>query len=233
MTEQRVTLITGSSTGIGAHLARHYLKAGHHVYGCSRHAPEWTESGYVHIAADVTSEADVVAVMDHIRQSAKRLDNLVNNAGVAAMNHALLTPVSTVKKIMDTNFLGTFLFCREAAKLMQRHQYGRIVNFVSIALPLHLEGEAVYVASKASVLALTQVLSREFAPLGITVNAVGPNPIETDLIRNVPQDKLDALIDRQAIKRLGQMKDVSNVLDFFISEHSSMITGQVVYLGGV
>jgi 3-oxoacyl-[acyl-carrier protein] reductase len=233
MNDQLVTVVSGSSKGIGAYLAQHYIQAGHLVYGLSRTAPQWQLPGYVHIIADITREADVVRAFNQIRTDRERIDNLINNAGVAAMNHALLTPVTIVEKVLDTNFIGTFLLCREAAKVMRLRKYGRIVNFVSVAVPLKLEGEAVYAASKAAVLSLTQILAREFAAFGITVNAIGPNPIETDLIRNVPREKLESLISRQAVKRFGTMVDVANVTDFFISPASEIVTGQVIYLGGV
>ncbi|MNN97790.1 3-oxoacyl-[acyl-carrier-protein] reductase FabG [compost metagenome] len=80
---------------------------------------------------------------------------------------------------------------------------------------------------------LTEVMARELAAFGITVNAVGPTPIETDLIRSVPQDKMQRLLARQAIARFGEMADVANVVDFFISDHSGFVTGQNIYLGGV
>jgi 3-oxoacyl-[acyl-carrier protein] reductase len=128
---------------------------------------------------------------------------------------------------------GTFVFCREAAKLMQKRRYGRIVNFTTVAVPLKLAGESAYAASKAAVISFTQVIAKELADFGITVNAVGPNPIATDLIAAVPKHKLDALVNAQAVKRLGVCDDVSNVIDFFIKPESGMITGQVIYLGGV
>ena len=149
------------------------------------------------------------------------------------MNHSLLTPASTVEKVMQTNLLGTFLAAREAAKLMRRDRYGRIVNFSTVAVPLNLEGEAAYVASKAAVEALTRVLAREFAEFGVTVNTIGPVPIKTDLIAGVPVDKIEALIARQPIKRYGELADVINVVDFYLREESNFVTGQCVYLGGV
>jgi 3-oxoacyl-[acyl-carrier protein] reductase len=162
-----------------------------------------------------------------------RLDILINNAGIASMNHILTTPVSTVHNIINTNIVGTFLFCREAAKLMSKEHTGRIVNFATVATPMKLEGEAIYAASKAAIVSLTQILAKELAPFGITVNAVGPTPTKTDLIRSVPKEKINDLLRQQAINRFGEFRDIANVINFFINPESDFITGQVIYLGGI
>jgi 3-oxoacyl-[acyl-carrier protein] reductase len=228
-----VTLITGTRKGIGRHLAEHYSELGHQVIGCSRQPSEWSHANYTHIQADVASESDVKSLFGAIRRGFGRVDHLLNNAGIASMNHSLLTPYATVLRVMETNLGGTFLFSREAARMMQKQRSGRIVNFTTVAVPLKLEGEAAYVASKAAVEALTMVMARELADFSITVNALGPVPIETDLIRAVPKDKIAGLIGRQAIKRFGTYDDVANVCDFFLRPQSSFITGQILYLGGV
>jgi 3-oxoacyl-[acyl-carrier protein] reductase len=228
-----VTLITGTRKGIGRFLVEHYVGQGHRVVGCSRSPIDWTLDGYSHYTANVSAEQPVKALFADLRKKYGRLDNLINNAGIASMNHALLTPLSTVTNVLQTNVTGTFLFCREAAKIMKAAHYGRIVNLTTVAVALKLEGEAVYVAPKAAVLSLTQVLAREFAPFGITVNAVGPVPTETDLIRSVPPDKIKGLLARQAIPRLGTAADVANVIDFYLKPESAFVTGQCLYLGGV
>ena len=233
MTENKVVLITGARKGIGRALVEHYVARGCRVVGCSRSPFEGEFPNYRHHCLDVIDEPKVKGMFSEIRKHEGRLDVLINNAGVASMNHSLLTPIAAVNSIMETNFIGTFLFCREAARLMQLNRYGRIVNFTTVAVPLKLEGEAVYAASKAAVISLTQILAREFADFGITVNAVGPTPIKTDLIRGVPSEKLDALIARQAIKRYGELRDVIHVVDFFLQPASDFITGQVIFLGGV
>jgi 3-oxoacyl-[acyl-carrier protein] reductase len=233
MAEKKVALITGTRKGIGRALVEHYSGSGYHVIGCSRSPFDGELPNYWHYCLDVSDEPAVKRMFSEIRKQQGRLDVLINNAGVASMNHSLLTPIAAVNKIMETNFTGTFLFCREAARLMQLHRYGRIVNFATVAVPLKLEGEAVYAASKAAVICLTQILAREFADFGVTVNAIGPVPIKTDLIRGVSSEKLDALIERQAIKRYGEPRDVIHVTDFFVEGASDFVTGQVIFLGGV
>lgn len=233
MNPSRVMLITGTRKGIGRYLAEYYLDCGFHVIGCSRGESDLQHDAYEHFALDVANEAAVTQMFVAVLGKHRGLDVLVNNAGIASMNHSLLTPARTVSQIMDTNVLGTFLMSREAAKLMRTRENGRIVNFSTVATPLKLEGETVYAASKAAIVSLTEIMARELAEFGITVNAVGPTPVETDLIRNVPKDKIDRLLARQAIPRFGTFEDISNVIDFFIRPESGFVTGQNIYLGGV
>lgn len=230
---QQVILITGARKGIGRSLAEHYLNQGHSVVGCSRKNSDLSHADYTHFCLDVADEAAIREMFAEISTKQMRLDVLINNAGVASMNHVLLTSAAKAREIVETNFIGTFLMCREAARLMKKNNFGRIVNLVSVATPLKLEGEAVYAASKAAVISFTQVVAKELASFGITVNAIGPTPIETDLIKSVPREKLDQLIDLQAIKRPGTFSDVTNVTDFLIRPESDFITGQVIFLGGV
>ncbi len=228
---QRVALVTGSRKGIGRYLVERLLGAGFSVLGCSRSEAQPIPGAEI-LRADVGQEADVQRIFTHVRQRFGKLDVLINNAGVASMNHALLTPASAVEEIMRTNFLGTFMVSREAAKLMMKGREGRIVNVSTIAVPFALEGEAAYAASKGAVETLTRVLAHELGPYGITVNAVGPAPIATDLIRGVPSEKIDRIVERLAIKRLGTPEDVFQVVDFLIHPKSGFVTGQVIYLGG-
>lgn len=231
MTEK--ILITGTRKGIGKYLAEHYCAKGHTVVGCSRGPADYELENYHHVCADVTDEGSVV---DYVREANSIMGGitvLLNNAGIASMNHSLLTPTHTVESIFATNVFGTFSVAREAAKCMVPNRYGRIVNFATVATPLKLEGEAAYAASKAAVVSLTEVMSFELAEFGITVNAVGPTPVETDLIKNVPKAKMDALLARQALRRFGVYTDISNVTDFFASRDSGFVTGQTIYLGGV
>lgn len=233
MSDREVVFITGTRKGIGRYLAQHFVRKGAVVEGCSRKEIDWQLENYTHHIADVADESQIKTIMSSIQKRHGRLDITINNAGIASMNHSLLTPASMVDRIMATNFRGTFIVCRESAKLMKKRRYGRIVNFSTIAAPMRLEGEAIYAASKSAVTTLTQILAREFADFGITCNVVGPTPIDTDLIRAVPKDKIDHLVQNLAIKRLGCFEDVANVIDFFVKPESGYITGQILYLGGV
>ena len=226
-------VISGTRKGIGRALAEHYLKQGWYVAGCSRGKTTIEHENYQHHCLDVSDEVAVVKMARDVKLAIGSIDVLLNNAGIASMNHCLLTPGSTVTRVLQTNVAGTFLLCREFAKLMRKSKQGRIVNFTTVAHPLNLEGEAIYAASKAAVESLTRILARELADLKITVNAIGPTPVATDLVRNVAAEKMDTLIARQAIPRYGEIKDIINVVDFFLQPGSNFVTGQVLYLGGV
>lgn len=235
MSTGRVIIVTGTSRGLGRGVAEHFLTQGDLVCGCSRGAvaEPLEHPRYSHFEVDVADEKAVVAMVRAVAKTHGRIDALVNNAGIASMNHALLSPASTAQAIFATNFHGTFLFAREVAKTMVRQKSGRIVNFTTVATPLRLEGESLYAASKAAVESFTQVLARELGPSGVTVNAVGPTPVPTDLIKGVPKEKMDALLARQAIRRFGEIGDVTNAVEFFLSPKSGFVTGQILYLGGV
>ena len=227
-------LITGSRKGIGRYLAESFLSRGHSVFGCSRGESDLSHERYRHYKCDVSDEIAVVKLVRDISNSFGGVDILINNAGVASMNHILTTPLSGARTLMETNFIGTVIFCQEVGKLMMRKKIkGKIINFSTVAAPLNLEGEAVYASTKAAVQKFSQVAAREFAPFGITVNCLGPTPIATDLIKAVPKNKINELLESQAIKRLGTLEDVVNVVDFFISDRSQFITGQTLYLGGI
>ena len=231
MSERRI-LITGATRGIGQSLAQHYLARGATVIGCGRGKASIDHEGYVHFALDVSDEDAVNDLFSGLRDRYGSVDAIINNAGVASMNLVALTPARVARRIMDTNFLGTFLFTHGGIRLLRRSPAPRIVNVTTVAVPLGLEGEAVYAASKSAVETFTRITAREVGAYGITCNAIGPSPIQTALTRNVPVDKLDRLVQRQAVPRWAEPGDVANVVDFFLSPCSGMVTGQVVYLGG-
>lgn len=237
---QKIIVITGTRKGIGKDLSEHYLKQNHIICGCSRGKASIEHSNYRHFELNISDEKAVTSMIRSIKKEFGKIDILINNAGIAAMNHILTTPFESLENIFKTNVFGSLLFIREVSKVMcqtfKKEQIAmpyRIINFSTVAVPLRLEGEAVYAASKAAICNLTQVCAKELSSFGITCNAIGPTPVPTDLIKNVPKNKIQDLLNKQTIKRFGNFQDVANVVDFFISKKSDFITGQIVYLGGV
>lgn len=226
-------LITGTSKGIGEYLAKYYLEKQHTVIGCSRSTPNFKHQNYYHFNLDVTNEKDVIEMTRQVNNKFGKVDILINNAGIAIMNHIIFTPLQKAKDIFDLNYFGTFLLTREVSKIMVRNKFGRIINFSSVAAPLSLEGEAVYASSKAAIESFTKISAKELASFNITVNAIAPTPVKTDLILSVPKEKIDQLISQQIIKRFGKFEDISNLTDFFIKKESGFVTGQIIYLGGI
>jgi 3-oxoacyl-[acyl-carrier protein] reductase len=231
--DNKTIIITGNRKGIGRHLTEYYINKGYNVVGCSRIESDFVHPSYHHVVGDVSIEQTAKEVVSQAKKRFKKIDILINNAGIASMNHSLLTPGSSAQSVMNTNFLGSFFFSRECAKQMIKNKNGRIVNFSTVAVPLNLEGEMVYASSKAAVEKMTKILAKELSTYNITVNGIGPTPVLTDLIKVIAKSKVDSLLEKQTLKRMGNFDDIENVIDFFISGKSNFITGQVIYLGGV
>jgi len=229
----QVMLITGARKGIGRYLAETYAKRGFLVEGCSRGAAAFEAPGYAHTSLDVANEKQVKAWITAVARKHGRIDVVLNNAAIASMNHVLLTPAASANRMLEVNVTGTMMVCRDAAKVMMRNKYGRIINFTTIVAPIALAGEAIYAASKSAVVTFTRILAFELGQWGITCNSFGATPIMTDMIKGVPKEKIDAVVNGLAIKRLGTNEDCINVCDFFINPGSDNITGQVIYLGGI
>ncbi|MGB6329960.1 MAG: SDR family oxidoreductase [Halarcobacter sp.] len=224
-------LITGTSKGIGKAIAQYYLNKGYNVIGISRSAKSIDNDKYTHISYDITN--DLHDLIYKIKNICPTIDILINSAGIASMNHFLLTSSKKNNDIINLNYNAVFNLTREIVRLMTKSKQGRIINFSTIAVALSLEGEASYSASKAAVESLTKTLSKELAFYGITVNCIAPSPVETDLIKNVPKDKINKILEQQAIKKFTKTDDIINIIDFYISVKSNMITGQIIRLGGI
>jgi len=222
-------LITGTSQGLGRALAKKLLADGWNVHGFARGAQTLAHERFTAHAVDVADEAAVRAAVATIAESG-RIDLLVNNAGAASMNALLLTPGEVAERLMRVNYLGAFHCLQAVGKVMVRQRAGRIVNVTTVAVPLSLEGEAAYVASKAAVEALTKVAAKELAHSGVIVSAVGFGPIDTALTRAVPKAALAIIND--AIGR-PQGTTMDQAVDFFMSRLSApdLKSGSVEYFG--
>ncbi len=203
------------------------------VVGMARARPIEQNQVFAEFIEVSVDEAEVVeASVRGIVRELGPVTVCVNAAGVGAMNHFVTTPASTLDRVMRVNYLGVANTTRAVLPGMIRSRWGRVVNLSTAAVRYDLEGEAAYVASKAAVEALTRTLAHEVGRFGVTVNAIAPGPIPTALLRGVPDAAIERLVERQAVRRLGTTADVVNVLRFLLQEQSSMVTGQVIGLGG-
>jgi 3-oxoacyl-[acyl-carrier protein] reductase len=223
-------LITGTTAGLGLSLATRLLADGWTVHGFARGEQSISHERFKGHAVDVTDESAVRAAVAVVAE-AGRIDLLVNNAGAASMNALLLTPGETAERLMRVNYLGTFHCLQAVGKVMVRQRAGRIVNLTTVAVPLSLEGEAAYVASKAAVEALTKVAAKELAHSGIIVSAVGFGPIDTELTKGVPKfalSKINTAIGRPEGTTMAQ------AVEFILSRihDADLKSGGVEYLAG-
>jgi 3-oxoacyl-[acyl-carrier protein] reductase len=221
-------LITGTSQGLGRALAERLLADGWVVHGFARGAQTLAHANFHGHSVDVTDEANVRSAVTAI-SAAGRIDLLVNNAGAASMNALLLTPGETAERLMRVNYLGAFHCLQAVGKVMVRQRSGLILNLTTVAVPLMLEGEAAYVASKAAVEALTRVAAAELAPQGVRVLAAGFGPVDTALTRAVPRGKL-AEINQRIGRPVGTT--LPQAVDFLVAliGDASVPSGSVRYL---
>ncbi|MEY3812387.1 MAG: hypothetical protein RL495_334 [Verrucomicrobiota bacterium] len=224
-------LITGTSQGLGRALAERLLADGWTVHGFARGAQTLAHERFTAHTVDITDESAVRAAVATVG-SAGRIDLLINNAAAASLNAFLLTPGSVAESLMRVNYLGTFHCLQAVGKVMVRQRAGLVVNLTTVAVPLSLEGEAAYVASKAAVEALTKVTAKELATQGVRVVALGFGPVDTRLTRAVPKAALAKIND--AIGR-PQGTTMDQAVDFFMSRLSApdLKSGSVEYFGTV
>jgi 3-oxoacyl-[acyl-carrier protein] reductase len=191
------------------------------------------EAPFEVLGVDVARESSVKDVVRILRGRGVVVNALVNAAGIASMNLAVMAPASSVRRIVETNLLGTMFMCQAFAPLLIRAGGGRVVNFSTIAVALGLQGESAYAASKAGVETFSRTLARELAGHRITVNCVAPGPIATDLLKGVTQNQIDDIIGRQIIQRQFTHSDVCDVVEVLLDEKSGSLTGHVLHVGGV
>jgi 3-oxoacyl-[acyl-carrier protein] reductase len=234
MYTDKIVLVTGARRGVGRLIVQHFLQHGATVIGLSRTLEdEPAPAGYHPMQADIGDAQAVTQAFGTIRKTFGRVDVLVNNAAVLTSQYALIMPPAAAQAMVQTNLMGAFLVAREAAKLMRAKQWGRIIHISSMAVSLEPVGDSMYAATKAAVTTLSNIMAKEFASVNITSNSLGITAIETDMLQQLPRNKIDAVVAGLPLPRFATPDDILNVVDFFASERSSYITGQAVYLGGV
>ena len=237
-----VALVTGGSRGIGRAIAIALAEGGRSVaINYRSDADEAKETlrlvqaaggEGVCVQGDVGDSGDVDRFFKEVEDSLGLVAVLVNNAGVRMDGLALGMSDETWEKVIRTNLFGTFACCRRALRPMVRGRWGRIVNITSITGLRGNPGQANYSAAKAGVIGLTRTLAREVAGKGITVNAVAPGLVETDLISDLPAERFDALVAETPMKRAGAPEDVAGLVAYLCSDGANYVTGSTFVADG-
>ena len=239
---QQTVLITGGSRGIGAAMARAFAAAGYAVavnYHRSEAearalVEELSSSGYSVRAfqADVSDPAACESLIAQVKERFGRLDILVNNAGVTRDGLLMTAKPEDFDKVLDTNLKGAYFCMKAAAKVMMRQRYGRIVNLSSVVGLRGNAGQTNYSASKAGLIGLTKSLAKELASRNVTVNAVAPGFIDTDMTAALPEKARESMLASIPMGRLGQGEDVAKAVAFFAGDGAGYVTGQVLCVDG-
>jgi len=240
--EGQVALVTGGSRGIGKAVAIALAREGANVAVCARDgaraeavAAELQALGRkaMGIKADVSSLAEVQAMFGQIRDRFGRLDILVNNAGIIRRGSMEDHPDEEWELVLAVNLKGTYYCCREAARIMKGQRYGRIVNISSVAGKVgDITSAPSYGPSKGAVNTLTKSLARELAPFGVTVNAVAPHAIETEMSAEWSEEKRRAVISQIPVGRMGKPEEVAAAVVFLASPEAGFITGEILDVNG-
>ena len=237
--ENKTVIITGSAQGIGKAISKKLLEENYFVVlvdivfeNEKSLLDELGSNQILLIKCDISKEEDVKNLFSQVIVERKSIDAVVNNAGVIRDNVIWKMPKEDMDKVIDVNLKGTWMMCKETAKIMREQNSGRIVNISSRAWLGNNRGQSNYTASKAGIVGLTRVLALELGKYNVNVNAVAPGLIDTPLTQNLPENVLKNLIDAQPTKKMGTPKDIANAVSFLLSEKSDFITGQIIHVDG-
>jgi len=238
---EKVAFITGAAQGIGKETALTLARLGARIIATDlnrelllKNAEEFQPLGceYLPIVMDVTNEQEVNEAVDQGVEKFQRIDILVNNAGITRDSLIFRMSDEAWDSVLSVNLKGAFHCIKAVARPMLKQKKGTIINVASVVGLMGNQGQANYSASKAGLIGLTKTVARELASRGITVNAVAPGYIDTEMTRALPEAAREKLQEAIPLKRLGTVQDVAQVIAFLASDGASYITGQVINVNG-
>lgn len=243
MSERKTALVTGASRGIGRAICVRLAKDGFDIvfnYQSGSEAAMETKAlceaegaKVLAVQADISAPSQCADLMKQALEFGEgKLPVLVNNAGITRDNLLARMKDEDLDAVLNVNLKGTFYMMREASKVMLRQKYGRIISISSVVGIMGNAGQVNYAASKAGVIGMTKSLARELASRQITVNAVAPGMIETDMTAGIPEEAKKKILEGIPFKKMGRPEDIANVVAFLAGDEGRYITGQVIAVDG-
>ena len=233
----KTVLITGGSRGIGSELVRAFSKNGYNVaftYRSSKDEAEKLaqETGALALVADSRSEADVISAVDKVIATYGKVDCLINNAAISSFSLFTDITLDDWNDMLAVNLTGTFLYSKAVVSDMLKRKSGRIINITSMWGLVGASCEVHYSATKAGIIGMTKALAKELGPSGITVNAIAPGVINTEMNSKLTDEDKDALINDTPLMRIGNTSDIADAALFLAGDGASFITGEVLNVSG-
>ena len=235
MTDIKTALITGASRGIGNAIARELKDNGYEVLGTATSdsgAKLIQDQGIGGYVLDLNSSDSLINFWDQIEAENKNISVLINNAGITRDNIVLRMSDDEWSDIMNVHLNGTFQLCKRALKMMLKNKWGRIINISSASASIGNRGQSNYAAAKAGVEAFTKSLAKEVGKRDITINAVAPGFITTDMTEQNKGVNAEYLMKEIPLGRFGEAEEVANLVNFLCSSKASYITGQTIHING-
>lgn len=241
--ENKVALITGASRGIGAGVAKSLAAQGADVvinYSSNKQKAEdlaneiKSEYGVraITLGFNVAEESEVDAAVTQVVKDLGGLHILVNNAGIAIDGLLMRAKYEDIQKTLQVNLVGSILCAKAVLKPMMKARWGRIINMSSVIGEMGNAGQSIYAASKAGLIGFTKSLAKEVGSRSITVNAITPGFIKTDMTSEMTEEQVKSLLETTSLGRLGDVEDISNTVLYLASDWSSYVTGQVIAVNG-
>ena len=238
MKNNKTVLITGATGGLGLSIAEKFYKKNFNMIltGTNESKLELLDSKFTIntkiIKCNLAKSEEIIKMFDLIPGEFERIDVLINNAGITKDNLFLRMKENDWDEVLNVNLKANFSLCKMVIKSMVKKRWGRIINISSAVAKMGNAGQTNYAASKAAIEGFTRSLALEVASRGITVNAVAPGFIKTEILETIDPEKLQAMVKNIPVGRVGDADDVASIVSFLASDESSYITGQVLHVNG-